>query len=93
MFDKRDLAHCDNLIRAIKKAKFELDGMEVLAFAEVMKWVNGLYGQIKADLEEQAAPKPPVAAIAKEMVSPVVEAPIPAVVAATASRAIKNSKK
>lgn len=71
-FEKRDVAQCENLIKAIKKAKFELDGMEVLAFAEVMRWVNGLYNKIQAEVQLAEAPK---ALVVKDLVPPITEAP------------------
>jgi len=82
-FEKRDVVQCENLIKAIKKAKFELDGMEVLAFADVMRWVNGLYNKIQAEVQLAEAPKAPVV---KELVPPIAEAPKPA-------KAPRNSKK
>lgn len=45
-----------NLIVALKKAKFEMTGMEVVAFADVFRWVSGLHDYI----EKELAPKPPI---------------------------------
>ena len=74
-FDKRDLAHCENLIKAVKKAKFELDGMEVLALSDVFKWLSGLYSRIQKEATPQEV-KPQITA-PKEMTSPIAEAPKP----------------
>jgi len=74
-FEKRDVVQCENLIRALKKAKFDLDGMEVLAFAEVMRWVNALYNRIQAESQLVEAPKKPSIASAKEVKSPIADAP------------------
>jgi hypothetical protein len=41
MFDRNDIQQCENLIRALKKAKFELEGLEVIALRDVMVWVSG----------------------------------------------------
>lgn len=58
MFNQEDLAHADNLVRALKKGKYELEGMEVLALADAMRWLSRLTKVITIDLEEQQ--KPPV---------------------------------
>lgn len=62
MYTKHDLIQSENLILALKKAKYELDGMEILAFAETMKWVGRLNAAIKEDLahQEELAKNPPV---------------------------------
>jgi hypothetical protein len=88
-FDRRDLIQCENLIKALKKAKFDLDGMEVLAFAEVMRWVNGIYNRIQADVVPAESPKPTGVASMKEVKSPIEEAPKTAVPV----KPIKTSKK
>jgi hypothetical protein len=49
-FEKTDQVQVDNLIRALKKAKFEVEGLEVLALADVYRWVNHLKVKIDADL-------------------------------------------
>ena len=55
MFTKSDKEHCENLIRALKKGNFSLEGMEVLALADVFKWVSALSKRIDVDLASQAA--------------------------------------
>ena len=57
-FTKVDLVHAENLIRALKKAKFDLDGMEVLAFAELFKWVNKLFYGIQKEVQEKEVGRP-----------------------------------
>lgn len=60
-FEKKDLLHCNNLVMALKKAEYKLDGMEILAFAEMMKWVNYLHKTMTAELsvpEPVTAPEP-----------------------------------
>lgn len=72
-FTKQDLAQCDNLIKALKKGTFQLEGMEVLALAQAMSWLSKLQGVIAASVE----PKPAPMMVPKEVVSPVQEAPAP----------------
>lgn len=55
-FDRKDMVHCENLVRTLKKGKFELNGMEVLAMSEMMKWVNYLYEGISADIKQVETP-------------------------------------
>ena len=74
-FDKRDLSQCNNLILALKKAKFELDGMEVLAFADMMKWVNYLHHNISQEAEAAAKSAILPVIVPKEAVTAIVEAP------------------
>ena len=66
-----------NLIVALKKAKFEMTGMEVVAFADVFRWVSGLHDYI----EKELAPKPPIEVMNTSVTPPVPEvtvAPLPA---------------
>jgi hypothetical protein len=49
-FEKGDLTHCQNLVRALTKAKFEVEGLEVLALADVYKWVSNLQRTIEQEL-------------------------------------------
>lgn len=53
-FTKNDQVQIENLVRAMKKAKFELEGLEVLALADVFKWVNALH----TNINEELRPKP-----------------------------------
>lgn len=65
-FEKGDLVHCKNLVTALKKAKFEVEGLEVLALSDVYKWVSNLQQNIEQELtappikveqEQKATPK------------------------------------
>ncbi len=55
---KTDLARLDNVRKALLKGKYELEGDEVLAFAQSFHWLNAHYERVKAALE---APLPPPA--------------------------------
>ena len=62
-YTKNDLAHVENLVKALKKAKYDsLEGMEVLALAATMSWVSNLDKVIREDLQKQEveAAKPKV---------------------------------
>lgn len=50
-FTKQDLTQCENLIRALKKGQFTLDGVEVLAMAQAIGWIGQLQAVIKASIE------------------------------------------
>jgi hypothetical protein len=57
-FNKNDLIHSRNLIKALGKGKWELEGLEILAFADMMKWIGNLQKNIETDLtSEEAAEK------------------------------------
>ena len=70
-YTKQDLVQCDNLIKALRKGTFTLEGMEVLALAQAMQWLSKLQAVIAISLE----PKPQMAP--KEVTSPVQEASSP----------------
>lgn len=54
-FTSSDKAFLDNLIRLIGRAKLELEGVEVLAAADSMRWLSRLQKHI-----EEEAKKPDI---------------------------------
>lgn len=52
-FTKQDLAQVENLVRLLKKAKFELEGLEVLAAADMFRWVSKLATEVPQDIKKQ----------------------------------------
>lgn len=56
MFNKQDVALANNLLKLLAKAKIELEGLEIFAAADAMKWYSNLVKTIEAD-----ASKPPPA--------------------------------
>lgn len=65
-FNSQDLTHVENLLRALKKAKYELEGLEVLAMAETMRWVSSkLVPEIKVQIQKDMAKSELAGAIAK----------------------------
>jgi hypothetical protein len=55
---KNDLVQMKNLTKAIAKGQWTLDGMEILAFSDMMRWVGGLQNRIEMELSaEEAAEK------------------------------------
>jgi hypothetical protein len=52
---RQDLVHAKNMAALLKKAEIKLDGMEILAAADVIRWLQRLIKDIEADLAEQAA--------------------------------------
>lgn len=73
-FTKQDLVQCDNLIKALKKGTFQLEGIEVLALAQAMQWLGKMQAVIAASTEPKPA-APPM--IPKEVASPIQEASAP----------------
>jgi hypothetical protein len=53
MFDKKDQIHAQNLVRLLNKAKMELEGQEILAAGDVLRWVGMLNQRIVHDLQQQ----------------------------------------
>ena len=53
MFDKRDQTHVTNLIKLLNKAKMELEGQEILAAGDVLRWVGMLSQKIQEDIKHQ----------------------------------------
>ena len=65
--DKNQVA---NLIIGLRKAKIELTGPEIVAFADAYKWINGLYDHIEKELSPKALPFVPTPAPTIPEVSP-----------------------
>jgi hypothetical protein len=55
-FTKTDLARLEQLLKALRRGKYDLEGEEVLAFAQCFHWAGALFDAMK----ESLAPKPPV---------------------------------
>lgn len=69
-FNKSDLLHSQNLIRALKKAQHTLDGTEVLAMAEALRW----FAQLAKVIEDSAnAPATKINEIKSPISEPVKE--------------------
>ena len=54
-FNKIDLAHSRNMLKVLGKGKWKLDGMEILAFAEMMRWFSGIQKNIEMELAQEEA--------------------------------------
>jgi len=52
-FTNKDVSQIQNLITAFKRAKMELEGVEVIAMAEAYRWLSNL---LKTAEAEAAAP-------------------------------------
>lgn len=50
-FTKADLNKVINVMAALKRGKYEVDGEEVLAFAQSFAWLSQLADKIKTQLE------------------------------------------
>jgi hypothetical protein len=61
-FTKIDLARMDTILKMVRRGKYELEGEEVLAFAQAYAWAMTTMDRMKASLE---APEPVVKSKAK----------------------------
>lgn len=57
-FTKTDLVRLETVLKMVRRGKYELEGEEVLAFAQAYAWGTGMMDRIKVALE---APPPPAA--------------------------------
>ena len=57
MFTQNDSVQCWNLVRALKKGKFELDGEEIIAFSKMFQWVSNLCLLIDTDVKRDKSEK------------------------------------
>lgn len=55
MYTKQDVALANNLLKLLAKAKIELEGLEVFAAADAMKW----YSNLVKTIETEASTPPP----------------------------------
>lgn len=55
---KVDIARAENVIRALKRGKFEVEGEEILAFAQSFAWLGELIGRVQAALAPKVEPPP-----------------------------------
>ena len=67
-WNKSDLIQAGNILVALKKAKYEVQGEEILAFGQAVRWISILHDEIANDLKPN-----PVEVLAKNQ-SPVKEA-------------------
>ena len=49
-FTKQDLAPSRNMLKALGKGKWELEGMEIMAFAQMMNWFASIQKAIEQDV-------------------------------------------
>jgi hypothetical protein len=52
-FKRQDLNQLSNLLKCLNRGKFELDGQEILAFADLIRWATRL--SAAAEVEVQLA--------------------------------------
>ena len=52
MFTQHDATHSENLLKMLKRGKFELDGLEILAFAETYKWLANHSHKLKESVKQ-----------------------------------------
>lgn len=46
-----DLNQAHNILVALKKAKYEVQGEEILAFGQAVRWISMLHDEIEASLK------------------------------------------
>lgn len=54
-FTSKDLGPSRNMLKALGKGEWRLEGMEVLAFADMMKWFAALQKTIEMEVEMEVA--------------------------------------
>ena len=57
-FTKVDINHSKNMLKVLGRGKWEMEGMEILAFADMMRWFASLQNKMETEvLEEEAREK------------------------------------
>lgn len=64
-FTKTDLARCETVMKALKRGKYELEGDEILAFAQAFAWLSAQFERIRSEVENQQKQVEPSVMIAK----------------------------
>lgn len=59
-FNKVDLARLENVIKALKRGKYELEGDEILAFAQSFAWLSSLFDKMQADIAKPKVEPEPI---------------------------------
>jgi len=54
-FNKIDLNHSRNMLKVLGKGEWKLDGMEILAFAEMMKWFSSIQKTVELEVSQDEA--------------------------------------
>lgn len=54
-FTKGDLHKIVNVMAALKKGRYDVEGEEILAFAQSFAWLSQLADKIKTEIEKPAA--------------------------------------
>lgn len=54
-FNKIDLGHSRNMLKALGKGEWKLDGMEILAHSDMMRWFSHLQKTIELELSQEEA--------------------------------------
>jgi hypothetical protein len=54
-FNKVDLNHSRNMLKVLGKGKWELDGMEILAFSDMMRWFSGVQRAMELEITQEEA--------------------------------------
>jgi hypothetical protein len=52
-FTKQDLAQSRNMLKALGKGRWELDGMEIMAFHQMMQWFSFIQKNIEIEAAQE----------------------------------------
>lgn len=66
-FNKTDLSHSRNMLKVLGKGEWKLDGMEILAMADMMRWFSQLQRTIEMQLAQEEANEKAKAAEAEKL--------------------------
>lgn len=67
-FNQQDLNQIKNILIALRKAKYEVQGEEILAFGQAVRWISGFHDEVEKELK---APPSVVETVAKATTLPV----------------------
>ena len=70
--NKTDLIRLENLMKIIKRGKFELEGEEILGMAQVITWLSLKYTEVEKALQPPPA-LPPVGEVVQPPPAPMPE--------------------
>lgn len=52
---KVDIVHSKNMLKALGRGKWEMEGMEILAFADMMRWFASLQNKMEVEVADEEA--------------------------------------
>lgn len=69
-WSQQDLNQIQNILIALRKAKYEVQGEEILAFGQAVRWISMLHDEVKVSLQSSKTE------VIAKMTSPPAPAPV-----------------